>query len=65
MLEKERLKFSSKGISFMPFFILYGVIFMIMSYIVAFMQEFIPISVGLVALKVCMDIARNIVYGKG
>lgn len=38
---------------------------MIMSYIVAFMQEFIPISAGLVALKVCMDIARNIVYGKG
>ncbi len=38
---------------------------MIMSYIVAFMQEFIPISVGLVALKVCMDISRNIVYGKG
>lgn len=38
---------------------------MIMSYIVAFMQQFIPISAGLVALKVCMDIARNIIYGKG
>lgn len=38
---------------------------MIMSYIVAFMQEFIPVSVALVALKVCMDIARSIIYGKG
>lgn len=38
---------------------------MIMSYIVAFMHEFIPISAGLVTLKVCMDISRNIVYGKG
>lgn len=38
---------------------------MIMSYIVAFMQEFIPISVGLATLKVCMDISRSIVYGKG
>ena len=38
---------------------------MIMSYIVAFMQEFIQISVGLVALKVCMDIARGIIYGRG
>lgn len=38
---------------------------MIMSYIVSFMQEFIPISVGLVALKVCMDIARGIIYGRG
>lgn len=38
---------------------------MIMSYIVAFMQEFIPISAGLVALKVCMDIARVIIYGRG
>lgn len=36
-----------------------------MSYIVAFMREFISISAGLVALKVCMDIARSIVYGKG
>ena len=36
-----------------------------MSYIVVFMQEFIPISVGLVALKVCMDICRNMMYGKG
>lgn len=38
---------------------------MIMSYIVAFMQEFLPITVGLATLKVCMDISRNIVYGKG
>lgn len=38
---------------------------MIMSYIVEFMQQFIPISVGLATLKVCMDISRNIVYGKG
>lgn len=38
---------------------------MIMSYIVVFMQEFIPTCAGLVALKVCMDIARGIIYGRG
>lgn len=37
---------------------------MIMSFIVAFVKEMLPLSVGLVALKVCFDITRGLLYGR-